>query len=38
MSQAKDIYNKVVEVLEGDSTLSGYVDQIYERYRDNIES
>ncbi len=37
MSQPKQIYNKVVDILTNDAVLANYVDQVYERYRDNID-
>jgi len=37
MSQPKQLYNKVVEIISSDAVLSSYVDEIYERYRDNID-
>jgi len=38
MSKPKDIYNEVIGILNSDETLSGYVDKIYERNRDNLDA
>lgn len=37
MSTPKEIFNEVVSILNSDATLSGYVDAVYERERDNVE-
>jgi len=37
MSTPKEIYNEVKAILEADAVLSGYVNRIYERERDNLD-
>ena len=37
MSQPKELFNKVVEIRSSNTVLSSYVDDFYERYRDNID-